>query len=963
MYLTALSKFSTIKKLSIILVLIVILNNIYLSTFVSASENQIKTVKIGLYDAKIFSSNNKVGYDTYFHEYFQKISNYADWKYEFVTGSLGDIVSKLDRGELDIIVPVQLTSSLSERLDFIEMPYYKSHVTLNVPDSSSITYNDFAAFNGLRVGMLKDGNINNDFALYQQRNNFSVIPFQYNKSTELSLALKDNKIDAVMGLNLRPTDGEKIVAKLFPVNHYFAVSKNNSKVFTSLTTAINKLRIDDPYFESRLHKKHYPYISSTKIAFSKEELEFINHGKKIRAVYDPDWYPVEYKDEETNTLAGITQQVFSHISNYSNLEFDIMNTANFKQSTEMVKDGYADILCGVLTYEMQSAQIKVTEPFFDLPFVIIGRKNTVINDNTVIAVPKKYTSIENVLKQQFPNQSISFFDTFDDCIYAVKNNNNFILMENTFVANQILLSLDAYGLEYISETSYSMHIGVSYKTNPILISILNKAILQITDHDKNKIATNINAAVSYQLPFSSVLTMYNKLIIALVSVLSLILLLITFFINRRNYLKLKVNAYTDSLTGGGNLVKFKLDAQQLLKKYGTDEYSVVYIDIDKFKYINDMFGYQQGDKTLKYVYDVLYTNLNRNELCARVSADWFALLMKNTSRTPIVERIQLIFNQISQFEVPGVEHYELILKCGIYIIEREEKDINKMLNKAMITRETVKGGHKSLYAFYTDNIMDQIIKEKELENDMMTALSNNEFIIYLQPKYDLKTRQISGAEALVRWLHPQKGLVPPMEFIPFFEKNGFIVSLDAYVFETVCKQLRWWIDNGYEPLPISVNISRVNLHQSDFVENYISIMNAYNISPELLELELTESAIFENQNLLYSIASDFRKTGISISIDDFGTGYSCLSLLGVIPFDTIKIDRKFLTDNFKTKGGKTVITKIIELAMSLEMTIVSEGVETSEQEEFLREIGCDMAQGYLFAHPMPIDNFNNLIAS
>ncbi|EFS27535.2 hypothetical protein FUAG_03050 [Fusobacterium ulcerans ATCC 49185] len=248
------------------------------------------------------------------------------------------------------------------------------------------------------------------------------------------------------------------------------------------------------------------------------------------------------------------------------------------------------------------------------------------------------------------------------------------------------------------------------------------------------------------------------------------------------------------------------------------------------------------------------------------------------------------------------------------------------------------------------------LKEKNIEDNMEHALENNEFIVYFQPKVELKTNKIAGAEALVRWQDPKKGLIPPDEFIPIFEKNGFITKLDIYVFEEVCKTIRKWLNEGINPIPVSVNLSRMHLQNPNFLKKYKEIQEKYEVPADLLEIELTETLVFENFEQLKKVIDDIHQMGFSCSIDDFGSGYSSLNLLKEIPVDILKLDRIFFSKK-NDKRGNSVIESIISLAKKLNMTTISEGVETISQVEFLRKADCDLVQGYVYSKPLAKDDF------
>lgn len=433
--------------------------------------------------------------------------------------------------------------------------------------------------------------------------------------------------------------------------------------------------------------------------------------------------------------------------------------------------------------------------------------------------------------------------------------------------------------------------------------------------------------------------------------------------------KLYKLAFEDNITGLKNINGFRIDSENILKK-DRNKYSMVYFDISGFKYINDRTGYNNGNKVLKHVGDNFKKFLKKDEVLARVSEDRFIALMsveheyEEYIKDVLLNRLNAIFNKLSNFKV---EDYivEIIFNVGIYIIEedvhKEYFNINAIIDKADLARKSNKGYHETKYKFYSDIDQRRITKQKEVESEMKKALENNEFNVYFQPKYDIKSLKIIGAEALVRWVHPEKGVISPGEFIPIFERNGFIVNLDRYIFEKVCETIRYWIDNNIKIVPISVNITRNNLKVKSFLKEYIDITRKYDVSPSFIEIEITENFVIDNIDYFVKVIKDIKNAGFKISMDDFGSGYSCLNFLKDMPIDVLKIDKEFFNDIRDNQRWKKVVAGVVELAKNLDIEIVSEGIETSEQLGFLKEIGCDMAQGYLFQKPMPSCEFENLL--
>ncbi|KMT22874.1 diguanylate cyclase (GGDEF) domain-containing protein [Clostridium cylindrosporum DSM 605] len=424
-------------------------------------------------------------------------------------------------------------------------------------------------------------------------------------------------------------------------------------------------------------------------------------------------------------------------------------------------------------------------------------------------------------------------------------------------------------------------------------------------------------------------------------------------------------AFIDPLTGANTLSKFKVDVKKIIESNYHRKYAIIQFDIDRFKHINDRFGYEEGNNTLRFISDTLKSKLKSHETFARINADKFVLLLSYEKNEDIINKLIDINSQINTYKWKKEGNYEAIISFGIYKIDKEILDdsinITALIDKASIAKKVDKGYHRTTYTFYSDSIYNNILKEKEIETYMNSALENKEFVIYFQPKYSLKDLSIVGAEALVRWNSKENGIISPGEFIPLFEKNGFILDLDMYVFEEVCKTIRSFIDRGVPIIPISVNVSRVHLNNKNFIEMYKELADKYNINPSFIEIEITESAVFGNTEILLDIMNSIKKVGFSISMDDFGAGYSSLNLLKDLPVDILKLDREFFKEVNGTGRWKQVVLGIVSLAKSMGIKVVSEGVETEEQSEFLEEIGCDMAQGYLFSKPVPISEFKDML--
>lgn len=414
-------------------------------------------------------------------------------------------------------------------------------------------------------------------------------------------------------------------------------------------------------------------------------------------------------------------------------------------------------------------------------------------------------------------------------------------------------------------------------------------------------------------------------------------------------------AFTDDVTKGKNWPKFKMEAKTLIEKA---PYTLVLFDIDRFRFVNSAYGNMVGDQVLRATSQILEELTGKDEVSARVSGDNFVVLSKGSH----IEKIYL--NKIIMFtkrlnEEKNKLHISEKLEChfGIYHINDPKEDFDKMKEKANLARIEAKNKEGQEYFVYSERLKKSIAYEKRIESQMEDALKNGELKMYLQPKFDLHSDSFCGAEALVRWEGKDKKMIYPDAFIPIFERTGFITKLDFFMFEEACKTLKRWEKMGNIPLKISVNISRKNLNVPEFIPNLLECSKKYGIDKNQLELELTESCVFDNVELMIETGKILREHGFQISMDDFGSGYSSVSLLEALPLDTIKLDKGFFSEDMSNKKRFILVKSIIDMVKKLDMVALAEGIETEEEVMILKKIGCDVIQGYYFGRPMPLDEF------
>lgn len=408
-------------------------------------------------------------------------------------------------------------------------------------------------------------------------------------------------------------------------------------------------------------------------------------------------------------------------------------------------------------------------------------------------------------------------------------------------------------------------------------------------------------------------------------------------------------AYVDPLTKGDNFACFK---EKLSRRNG-DRGFYVALDLQDFKLINNTCGVEKGDETLAEVWDLLQASTHLGEFSARINADRFILFLRDKDRRTLEPRLECLCQDISNLSTK-LNIPRLFPLCGVYETA-DHREVEQNYGKAVQAKYLVKGRRTKHYAFYDELDIKQLSEDRLMEDVFEDALKNREFQLWYQPKVDPFKGNILGAEALIRWKRPDGTMLSPGKFIPLFEKNGNITTLDEYVFRTVCEQQQKWLQSGYRLYPISVNISRVSLYYSNVVDKYREILNSFELDPKYVPLEITESATINNSDIS-SLIEQFHEAGFTLLLDDFGSGYSSLSSLNVMHFDTIKLD-KSLIDYIGDQNGEKLLLHITQLLQSFGMTITAEGVETSDQVEFLKNLHCDDIQGYFFSKPLPINEF------
>lgn len=424
-----------------------------------------------------------------------------------------------------------------------------------------------------------------------------------------------------------------------------------------------------------------------------------------------------------------------------------------------------------------------------------------------------------------------------------------------------------------------------------------------------------------------------------------------FQLKARQRLDLERVVFLDNITGGDSYSKFRFDVQTLQEKPWDKPRFLLMFDIDNFKYINSVYGFETGDRILRRVREVYEAKLLADEQMARVYSDHFVVLLTDASP----ERLETLYE--AELTVDDVTVY---LSAGLYPMEAQGESLDSIVDKATLAAQRVKGLRYKQIGVYSVEVEEEMQRTEAIKRAVEQALASGEIIAYFQPKVDINSGKLTGAEALARWRTADGEIIPPGNFIPVCEKTALIVAVDMAVFESTLCFLRRNLDAGVPCTPISVNFSRLHLLRQDFLSSVLEKLWAYEVPPSLVELELTETVMFDNYQKIADFIDQVHANGLRIAMDDFGSGFSSLHMLKDMDIDILKIDRGFLQETAKSSRQEAVFASIAQMAERLEMEVVVEGVETQENIRLMREHGCSIAQGFYYAKPLPVAEFEEI---
>ena len=923
------------------------------------------TIRVGCYangDAMMRDATGE--YQGFNIEYLYEISKRTGWHYQFVEcGSWNHAYDMLKNGDIDLMPGVYHTTAREKDMLYPTISMSDMYSTLSVRRGDTrFAYEDFAAFEGMRVAVNTRAKDADDFRAYFAEHGIHATILSYETIEGMIDALQAGKIDGIAGTYLGRTTGLRTVARFAPSPIYTVVSPRRPDLLITLNRTLEEMQINDPDLRARLYQKYFSVGPEERPVFTREELAYIENAQPLTALYDPDWHPLSYRDKN-GEFRGIIADLFSQISMESGLHFRYQPVTNSDEAQRLLQTGQAQLICGrILDYSRDTRSgIESTRGYLNAPTALVYANHG--RDNGTVAAAHSNPFASQLLADG-GSSHVTYYNSDRECFEALRMGKADCAYVNSYAADYLLSSARYrnFTLSRLTSNTGELGVGVDADQDPLLFSILEKCLQYVSSEQMNSLILK-NTVNVQTLSLDEVLYRYSpSIVLFLVLVFGLIIAILAYALHAKTCAKkqIKTLLYRDNLTGLWNLNGFTECAQRSLSEAQPEQYALVYADINQFKTINDVFGFGEGDNLL-----CAFAHELREELCSisgelagRVSADQFVMLVRYTSFEQLSERFAHIDTRVNIYLRKHSAHYRAVLIFGVYVVhDPVVQDFSLLLDFANYARRSAKDTHRSVTVLYDEHMRLQELEHREMSDRMEDALKNGEFVPFYQAKVDMRTGDIVGSESLVRWRDPERGLLSPGAFVPYFELDRSIIELDLYIYEQVCCTIRRWIDEGLPVHPVSCNFSRLHFSNDETPNSLRTIADRYRVPYPLIELEITETVALEDQERLIGYFQRLKEIGFRIALDDFGTGYSSLSLLQRMPVDVLKLDRSFLLHGLSGARELAIIRGIVSMSSDLGIEIVCEGVETEEQSQVLLATGCRIAQGYRYARPVPVNEF------
>lgn len=906
---------------------------------------------------------------------FTAISRYTGWEYEWVKIRFDELAQRLNDGSIDISCGLSFTPERSKVFTYSRLRAGYENTCLHVARDSDMYYMDIEAFNGMRIGFFNDSlqyGVMEQFAAYH---GFSFRALFFEESSDMAQALAEGRIDGYVDGVLRGKD-TKVVATISTDPFFFVTRKGDTEIMPQVNEAMRQLLLNHPSFLSRLYDSYLNVTSDVPVVFTRSESRWLATNPVLRVAYSRDQDMMDPTQGSTFFYTFLKM-----LERQSGIRFIFVPQDSYDDCLRALVEGTADIMTDVYpkTSFLRSQGILCGKIFYNAPITLVGKigKPRAPGQKCTVGFTKEMRSVRQAYQSTYPDDITKVFASSEECRKAFeKGDLDFYVWP--YPASSLWDEPPKDGILLPTRAMYPMALGVSPQTSPYAISVLDKVI---STTNTSTIDTMLLTTAPESLLSMSKRFVHRHVLESLLGVALLVGLLILFaaWRNRRRLADLRAVAFTDPVTRGPNRGKFLMDAARLLQE-GERRFYLCTLNIRKLKLINRVCGLRTGDSLIRFCNREFTLRTRHGELAAYSGSGRYLLLWHCADDAEFGQRMTELFSVAEMarklYERP------VSFACGVYVIregaEAEGADLDgdikagkgardgeRSVARYLLYADTAEasiasaGGYRSQFLFYNEFIGARQLKANDIENRMVRALEQGEFLVFLPPQVCLADRRLHGAEALIRWQGPDGKMIYPDEFIPLFEQNGFIRELDLFVLDTVCSWIRRRLDDGKKVPPISINQSKALFFHANYVETVLGIASRHDVPPHLLHVEVTESMAWLDEEAFIRTLDALRRAGIGLSLDDFGKGYSSMAMLHSFGFDTIKLDRAFLAPGQeKQRSVWIIISSLVDMARRLGIEILCEGVETEDQLQKLLASHCKYGQGYLFSPPMDLEAFD-----
>ncbi len=960
-------KKKAIRSLSIVFIFSILVTSFVFGNMTTYADE--KVIKVGYDRNSKFIEESDGQFYGYGVEYLDKIAEYTHWNYEYINDdSWHGSLESLRSGAIDLICTAHYTEERAEEFVYADIPLGYETTLLYSKLDSRISYQDYDSMQGCYIGLLKESYSARECEEYLEENGISCNIIYYDSESDMVMALANGGIDVIAIGSRYSTPNLKIVDTLGANAFYCIASKENADLIKEIDDILQEIMFDDPMFEGALNSKYFGHnaISGSPL-YTEEELAYIESLGTIKVKMIQNQAPSCYiEDGETK---GIWAEVIKLLAEKSGIDLVLEGEENGEYSQNSYEQYLAD---GYLLFRTQRAMEYMSEiegtivsnAITEASVAYVKRQAAYVEDkyvSHVIATTKDLAYLEPLLEEENPDYEVQYFEDVKACLETLKNKEAGMVIQNSHRVSYLMQKPEyADKLVVVSGPNHGSEVClVGTEDQEMLINILNEAMHHISDDEIDEIVKKELLMNPYPLDNDDFLYKYWKWVLIIFAVIAIALVIYTVLTHRMANMKVQKKEYEllqkrlqlDEVTGLYNRTYFFELAKELIDKTD-DDMCIVTMDITNFKVVNELYGMNIGDELLKEIaQQVRNIGKDYEMIPARFMADHYYMCMSKSD----FERIEFP-KSFKTF----LDDMDIKVVYGVFIVEDgNNMPVNVMCDRAFVAAHDKSYKYIEYIHFYNDSEHKQIMMEQEIENDMEKALEEHQFYIVIQPKYNPSSEEIVGGEALVRWQHPEKGIVSPGVFIPVFEKDGFIVQLDYYVWEETCKLIAKMKADGVKTAPISINVSRAHFYGKELIPKLTSLIQNYGLAFGDVELEITESICGDDSEVIYERIRELQSLGFKIAMDDFGSGYSSLNMLKEMPLDIIKMDLKFL-DGDQEKGRK-ILKALIDMAHTLNLKVVVEGVEIHSQVEFLRQFEDCSLQGYYYSRPVLTEVFEEMM--